>query len=76
MTLHNCAHARTHTRYHFNHIYKHVNIPKLLPNKVNDDEELSHTVDNSHRPALDHHRLGRLIGEETSDPAKHDEVSW
>lgn len=39
------------------------------PDKVCDDEQLNDAVDDAHGPALDHHRLGGLIGEEVSDTA-------
>lgn len=39
------------------------------PNKVCDDEQLYDPVDDAHRPALYHHGLGGLVGEEVSDAA-------
>lgn len=39
------------------------------PDKVCDDEQLHDPVDDAHRPTLDHHRLGGLVGEEVSDAA-------
>lgn len=41
------------------------------PHKVCDDEQLYNPVDDTHRPALHHHRLGGLIGEEICDAAPH-----
>ena len=39
------------------------------PDEIRDDEQLYDPVDDAHRPALDHHRLGRLVGEEVGDAA-------
>lgn len=39
------------------------------PDKIRDDEQLYDPVDDAHWPALDHHRLCRLVGEEVGDEA-------
>lgn len=44
---------------------------KDLPNEVGDDEELDDTIDDANGPALHHHRLGGLIGEEVCDTRPH-----
>lgn len=36
------------------------------PDKIGDDEQLYNPVDDTHRPALYHHRFGGLVGEEIS----------
>ena len=41
------------------------------PDKVDDDEQLNDAVDDPDRPALHHHRLGGLVGEEVSHTAPH-----
>lgn len=46
----------THTHRGKNRLYR--------PQEVDDDEQLYDAVDDSNRPALHHHRLGRLVGEE------------
>lgn len=42
---------------------------EYLPNKIRNDEQLYNPVDNSHGPALDHHRLGGFIGKKVCDTA-------
>lgn len=41
------------------------------PDEVDDDEELYDTVDDPDGPALHHHRLGGLVGEEVCDTRPH-----
>lgn len=41
----------------------------LSPDEVGEDEELHDPVDDAHHPALHHHRLGGLVGEEISQAA-------
>lgn len=43
-----------------------------LPDKVGDDEELHDAVDDANGPALHHHGLGGLVGEEVGDAGPHD----
>lgn len=43
--------------------------PDYPPNKVRDDEQLHDPVDDAYRPALHHHWLGGLVGEEVRDAA-------
>ena len=41
------------------------------PNKVGDDQQLNHAVDDADGPALNHHRLGGFVGEEVCDAGPH-----